>query len=144
MPSVTVKFKSNKAAEQFAANFSMLGERATVEIRESNAIVSSDDHKAVRFVKHMASDLAEEMRCTAYANRMLSAILECMATGESRKVSLMDNTEQQMTVRQAEVLGSTHDRLNEENQAAFLVLASESKDAYAHAVNFARTNEEIV
>jgi hypothetical protein len=54
----------------------------------------------------------------------------------------MDNSTQKVTVRHAEVIASVYDRLSEENQTAFLVLATESKDTYAHTVNFAKANEE--
>lgn len=141
MPSVTVKFKSNKAAEEFAANFSILGERAVVDIRESTAVISSDDPKALRFVKQTADDMLENARCLAYAHRLLTAITECINSDKNATVTLMDNTKQSISMGHALALASMHDRLNEENQAAFLVLASESKDAYTHAVNFARANE---
>jgi hypothetical protein len=144
MPSVTVKFKSNKAAEEFAADFSILRDKAVVEIHESTAVISSDDPKALRFVKKTADDMMEDVRCLAYAHRLLSAITECISTEKNATVSLMDSTEQSINIGHALALASMHDRLNEENQAAFLVLASESKDAYAHAVNFARANEEMI
>jgi hypothetical protein len=142
MAKVSVKFKSNKAAEEFAANFSILGDRATVEVRESTAVVSSDDPKALRFVKQSATDYVEEVRYKGMANRLLSAIAECIKSGKGTTVELMDNTKQQVTVRHAEAIASAYDRLSEENQTAFLVLATESKDTYAHAVNFAKANEE--
>ena len=39
MAKVTIKFKSNVAAEEFAANFSILNDTATVNINESTAAV---------------------------------------------------------------------------------------------------------
>jgi hypothetical protein len=53
----------------------------------------------------------------------------------------MDNSTQKVSVRHAETMASVYDKLNEENQTAFLVLASESKDTYSHTVNFAKANE---
>ena len=141
MGKITVKFKSNKAAEEFAANFSILGDRAMVEVRESTAVVSSDDPKALRFVKQSANDYIEEIRCRGMADRLLLAITECIKSGKGTTVQLMDNSTQQVTVRHAEAIASAYDKLSEENQTAFLVLASESKDTFTHAVNFARSNE---
>ena len=141
MGKITVKFKSNKAAEEFAANFSILGDRAMVEVRESTAVVSSDDPKALRFVKQSATDYIEEIRCRGMADRLLLAITECIKSGKGTTVQLMDNSTQQVTVRHAEAIASAYDKLSEENQTAFLVLASESKDTFTHAVNFARSNE---
>jgi len=143
MERVTIKFKSRKAAEEFAANFSILGEKTLVTVTESSVSVASENPRAVRFVKQTASELVEDFRCRAIATKMLSAISESVSTGKSKTVDLMDSTKQTITPRHAQVLASTYDQLNEENQAAFLVLAAESKDAYAHAVNFARTNEEM-
>lgn len=142
MPKVAVKFKSNKAAEEFAANFSVLGDKAAVEINESTAIVSSDDPKALRFVKQSANEYVEELYCKSMANRLLTAITECISNGKETTVQLMDNNTQKVTVRHAEAIASVYDKLSEENQTAFLVLATESKDTYAHAVNFAKANEE--
>jgi hypothetical protein len=142
MAKVSVKFKSNKAAEEFAAAFSVLGDKAAVEIKESTAIVSSDDPKALRFVKQSANEYVEELYCKSMANRLLAAITECISNGNETTVQLMDNSTQKVTVRHAEVIASVYDRLSEENQTAFLVLATESKDTYAHTVNFAKANEE--
>ena len=141
MGKITVKFKSNKAAEEFAANFSILGDKAMVDVRESTAVVSSDDPKALRFVKQSANDYIEEIRCRGMADRLLLAITECIKSGKGTTVQLMDNSTQQVTVRHAEAIASAYDKLSEENQTAFLVLASESKDTFTHAVNFARSNE---
>ena len=141
MPKVAVKFKSNKAAEEFAAAFSVLGDKAVVEINESTAIVSSDDPKALRFVKQSANEYVEELYCRSMANRLLGAITECIRNGKETTVQLMDNSAQKVTVRHAEAIASMYDKLSEENQTAFLVLATESKDTYEHAVNFARSNE---
>ena len=141
MAKVSVKFKSNKAAEEFAANFSILGDRATVEVQESTAVVSSDDPKALRFVKQSATDYLEAIRCGGMADRLLLAITECIKSGKGATIELMDNSKQQMSVRHAEAIASAYDKLSEENQTAFLVLASESKDTFIHAVNFARSNE---
>lgn len=142
MPSVTVKFKSNEAASDFAASLSIMGDKAAIEVNESTAVVSSDDPKAVRFVKHTADEMVESALWMTHANRMLSAIMECVSSNKSQAIKLMDGTNQTVTVRQAEALMSLHDRLNEENQGSLLILASESSDSYNHAVNFARTNEE--
>ena len=142
MPKVAVKFKSNKAAEEFAAAFSVLGGKAAVEINESTAIVSSNDPKAIRFVKQSANEYVEELYWRSMANRLLAAITECIGNGKETTVQLMDNSTQKVTVRHAEAIASVYDRLSEENQTAFLVLATESKDTYAHTVNFAKANEE--
>ena len=142
MGSVSVKFKSNKAAEEFAVSFSILGDRATVEVQESTVVVSSDDPKALRFVKQSVTEYADEMRCKAMAHKLLVAITECIRSGKTTTIQLMDNSTQKVSVRHAETMASVYDKLNEENQTAFLVLASESKDTYSHTVNFAKANEE--
>jgi len=54
----------------------------------------------------------------------------------------MNNDIQIVSVKHAEAFANVYDRLNEENQTAFLVLASENKHTYEHAVNFAKANEE--
>ena len=143
MASVKVKFKSNEAASEFAATLSTMGNKADVSIDESTAVISSEDPAAVRFVKSMAEEMFQEKMWSAYANRMLSTIMKCVAEDKSESVVLMDNTKQIVTKRQAEALVSMHDRLSEENQISFLLLASESQDSYMHALNFAKTNEEI-
>ena len=49
-----------------------------------------------------------------------------------------------MSIAHAKAMASAYDKLNEENQTAFLVLASENKETYMHAVNFAQDNEETL
>jgi hypothetical protein len=142
MPKISIKFKSNNAAEEFATNFSILGDKASIAVNESTAVVSSDDPKAIRFVKQSALEHVEEVRYKGMANRFLSVITECIKSSKETTVELMDSTTQQVTVRHAKAIASAYDRLSEENQTAFLVLATESKDTYAHAVNFAKANEE--
>ena len=53
---------------------------------------------------------------------------------------LIDGSRQVMTPPQAQAFARAHDRLVAENQGAFLVLASENKDAYARALAFAMKN----
>ncbi len=142
MSKIAVKFKSNKAAEEFAATFSVLGGNTIVEIKESTAIVTSNDPKAIRFVKQSANEHVEEVYCRNMANRLLAAITECINSGKETVLQLMNGDTQKVTVRHAGAIASVYDRLSEENQTAFLVLATENKETYAHTINFAKANEE--
>jgi hypothetical protein len=142
MAKVTIKFKTDVAAEEFAANFSMLNDTATVKINESTAAVYSDDPRTIRFIKHTTDRLAENTQCRNIATKLLKTITECISDGESKNINLMNNDIQIVSVKHAEAFANVYDKLNEENQTAFLVLASENKHTYEHAVNFAKANEE--
>ena len=91
MAKVTIKFKSNVAAEEFAANFSMLNNTATVNINESTAAVYSDDPRTIRFIKHTTDRLAENTQCRNIATKLLKTITECISDGESKNINLMNN-----------------------------------------------------
>lgn len=142
MPKIAVKFKSNKAAEEFAASFAILGDTTSIEIKESTAIMSSNNPKALRFVRQTTNEYVEEMRYKSMANRLLTAITESINSGRETVLQLMDNSKQKITTHHAEAIASVYDRLSEENQTAFLVLATMSKDTYTHAINFAKSNKE--
>ena len=126
MKSINVKFKSKQSAEQFATHFNVLDGKANVMVSENTVTVSSYDPRAIRFVK------------------MLTSITECLNGSKSNSIELLDNQIQNMSIAHAKAMAFAYDKLNEENQTAFLVLASENKETYMHAVNFAQDNKETL
>lgn len=144
MKSINVKFKSKQSAEQFATHFNVLDGKANVIVSENTVTVSSYDPRAIRFVKHTTEDIREETKNKAIARKMLTSITECLNGSKSNSIELLDNQIQNMSIAHAKAMAFAYDKLNEENQTAFLVLASENKETYMHAVNFAQDNKETL
>jgi hypothetical protein len=141
MPKVTVKFKKDKAASEFAANFSILDDGAKVTVKGKEATVVSSNPRTVSVVKQLSKDVVEDIRYGEIADAMLSAIRESIS-GSRVSIRLLDGETQSMTPAQGEALARAYDRLSESNQSAFLILASEGREAFTHAIGFARKNEE--
>jgi hypothetical protein len=142
MPKVTVKFRGAKSAGEFAANFAILDDKAKVTTSGTSATVTSSNPKTVALVKQMARDIVEDRRFGGMVDAMLGTIRTCLSEDRAVQMSLLDGSVQTMSPAHAQAFARAHDRLNEENQGAFLILASESKDAYARCLGFARKNEE--
>ena len=141
MPKVTVRFKKSMAANEFAANFSILDDGAKVTVKGKEATVVSSNPKTVSLVKQMSKEILEDIRHSEIADGVLSAIRESLS-GKKVSLRLLDGEVQSMTPSQGEALARAYDRLSESNQHAFLILAAEGREAFAHAVGFARKNEE--
>lgn len=142
MPKVTVRFKKNKTAKEFAVNFSILDDNAKVTVSGKTATVVSNNPATVSAVKHMARQVVEDVRHAEIVEGMVSAIRRSISEGCAVPIRLMDGTPQTITMAHGEALARTFDRLSESNQAAFLLLAAEDREGFAHAVGFARSNEE--
>ena len=134
MPKVTVRFKKSEAANLFAANFSILDDGAKVTVKGKEAT-------AVSLVKQMSKEILEDIRHSEITDEVLSAIRESLS-GKKVSLRLLDGEVQSMTPSQGEALARAYDRLSESNQHAFLILAAEGREAFTHAVGFARKNEE--
>lgn len=143
MKQIAIKFKTQEAAEEFTLAFASSGSEAMIqESADSRTVViSSSSPRALSFVRGVAKDMHESAVCRGYANRLLGAITESVATDHAVKVSLMDGSEIQVNPQNARLLASVHDRLDEGKQVPFLVFASESSNSYQHAVGFATANE---
>lgn len=143
MKQISVKFKTQKAAEDFILAFASSGSEATIQESADSrtVVVSTSSPRAASFVRGVVKDMHESAVCRGYANRLLGAITESVATGNSSKVSLMDGSEIRVNPQNARLLASVHDRLDEGKQIPFLVFASESRSSYEHAVGFATANE---
>ena len=141
MPKVTVRFKKDKTAKEFAANFSILDDGAKVTIKGKEATVVSSNPRTVSVVKQLSKDVIEDIRHAEIADGILSAIRESLS-GKRTSVRLLDGETQSITPSQGQALARAYDRLSESNQSAFLILIAEGREAFTHAVGFARNNEE--
>jgi len=141
MPKVTVRFKKDKAAEEFAANFSILDDGAKVTVKGKEATVVSSNPRTVSVVKQLSKDVLEDIRHAEIADGILSAIRESLS-GKRTSVRLLDGETQSITPSQGQALARAYDRLSESNQSAFLILIAEGRGAFTHAVGFAKKNEE--
>jgi len=141
MPKVTVRFKKDKAAEEFAANFSILDDGAKVTVKGKEATVVSSNPRTVSVVKQLSKDVLEDIRHAEIADGILSAIRESLS-GKRTSVRLLDGETQSITPSQGQALARAYDRLSESNQSAFLILIAEGREAFTHAVGFAKKNEE--
>ena len=140
MAKVTIKFKGAKAADEFAANFAILDDAAKVTKSGKSATVVSSNPNTVALVKQMAAHVVEDVRLGGVVESMLRGIRTCLTEDRRVALVLIDGSRQVMTPPQAQAFALAHDRLVAENQGAFLVLASENKDAYARALAFAMKN----
>lgn len=143
MKQISVKFKTQKAAEDFILAFASSGSEAMIQESADSrtVVVSTSSPRAASFVRGVVRDMHESAVCRGYANRLLGAITESVATDHAVKVSLMDGSDVQVNPQNARLLASIHDRLEEGKQIPFLVFASESRSSYEHAVGFATANE---
>lgn len=143
MKQISVKFKTQKAAEDFILAFASSGSEATIQesADSGTVVVSTSSPRAASFVRGVVKDMHESAVCRGYANRLLGAITESVATDRAIAVSLMDGSEVQVNPQNARLLANIHDRLDEGRQVPFLVFASESRNSYEHAVGFATANE---
>jgi len=143
MGKITIKFKSDKAASEFATNLSVLEGRADVAVIDGGSVViTSNDTLAMAFAKNMVDEIKEEIMCINGANRLLKAITESITSESTVEFRMMNGDLQPINPRHARALALMHDTLSEAKQTAFLVFAVESKQGYEQAVNFARANDK--
>jgi hypothetical protein len=141
MKKLTVKFKTDMSANEFAESLTVLNGKANVIVENSSVVVSSDNALVVAFAQNILEDMKERLAYRTAANRFLRAITESISTGKVSEFCCIDGTVQKIDPIHARALANMHDMLSEENQATFLVLACENKSAYEKTVNFARANE---
>jgi hypothetical protein len=141
LKTVSVKFKTAEAAQQFATSLGGLGEGTDVSVDGTSTVVRSENPRMIMYIQHLAKDIRESASCRDYAKRLLGAINESISSDSSTRMSLMDGTEVKITPQQARLLAAVHDGLLGENQVPFLVFASESKDTYQNAADFAASFE---
>ena len=143
MKQITVKFKTQKAAEEFLHAFASSGGDASIqESADSKTVtISSTSARTMSFVREVIRDMHESANCRKHANRLLDAISEAVMNDSPSRVALMDGGEVALTPRNARLLANLHDMLNESRQSSFLVFACESKASHEHALGFAITNE---
>lgn len=137
MKTLTVKFRTNEAAGKFAGDLSSIGDAVSVMVEGNVVTLRSDDPRLVSVVREMQED--SKMRSTA--DSMLKAIVECLNDTTLKQITFMDGTVGRLTRTHARVLSKMHDRLDESNRAAFLILASQDKDSFERAVEFSKHNE---
>lgn len=145
MKQITVRFKTEEAAKDFALAFASSGGEATIHENAQNGIrsvtVVSSSSRAISFVREVAKDMHESINCRKYAHGLLRAINEAVESDMASEVLLMDGGKVALSPRNAGLLSRLHDRLDESRQASFLVFACESKSSHEHALGFALTNE---
>lgn len=143
MKQIAVKFKTQKAAEEFLHAFASSGGDAAIQesADSKTVVISSASTRTLSFVREVARDMHESANCRKYAKALLGAISEAVMNDLPSQVSLMDGGEVALTPRNARLLANLHDMLDESRQASFLVFACESKASHEHALGFALTNE---
>lgn len=142
MKKVTVKFKNTDSATEFASVMSILENRVQVEVLDGSVSLITDDAIAMAFAKNTIDDIKEEVYFMKRANVFLKSIIESMSENRKVKATLLDGTNLMITPEQARVLANAYDSLSAANQTAYLIFASESKQSYQNAVNFAKANEK--
>jgi hypothetical protein len=141
LKTVSVKFKTEEAAQRFVVSLGGLGEDTEASVSGTSAVVRSENPRMIMYIQHLAKDIRESASCRGYAKRLLAAINESISTNSSARMALMDGTEVRVTPKQARLLAAVHDGLLGENQVPFLVFASESKNTYQNAADFAASFE---
>lgn len=136
MKKISIKFASDEKAERFAGDLSFLGESVSVD--GSIVSVRTDSENVARIFENMR----DEMRSRMIANGMLEAIVECLTDRNLKQITFMDGTTGRMTRNYAKLMSRVHDRLDESNRTAFLILASQDKQSFEKAVEFSKNNEE--
>jgi len=142
MPKITVNFRKESTARDFADNFSILDADARVSAKGRTATVVTSDPSVVGMVKVMMRDLSEESSVSDAVDSVLGAIRSAATDGRRVSLELMDGSSQVVTHAHADALARAHDSLAEENQRVFLLLVAESKEGYARAVEFAQNHED--
>lgn len=142
MKKITVKFKNTESANQFASTMSILEDRVHIEVLDGSVSLISDDAIAMAFAKNTIDDIKEEIYYLKKANVFLKAILESIKENKKVKGTLLDGTNQVITPEQAKSIATAYDNLSEANQTAYLIFASENKQSYQNAINFAKANEK--
>lgn len=142
MPKITVNFRKESTARDFADNFSILDADARVSAKGRTATVVTSDPSVVGMVKAMMRDLSEESSVSDAVDSVLTA-LRSAVVGEGRVfLEMADGSRQIVMPSHARALARAHDILAEENQRVFLLLVAENKEAYARAVAFAQNHED--
>lgn len=142
MKKITVKFKDTENANEFASTMSILENRVQIEVLDGSVSLISDDVIAMAFAKNTIDDIKEEIYYLKKANVFLKAILEAIKENRRVKGTLLDGTDQVITPENAKVIATAYDSLSEANQTAYLIFASENKQSYQNAINFAKANEK--
>lgn len=142
MKKITVKFKDTENANSFASTMSILENRVQIEVLDGSVSLISDDVIAMAFAKNTIDDIKEEIYYLKKANVFLKAILEAIKENRRVKGTLLDGTDQVITPENAKVIATAYDSLSEANQTAYLIFASENKQSYQNAINFAKANEK--
>lgn len=142
MKKITLTFKREDSANNFAESLSILEGKASVSVEGTRVAITSDDPMIAAFAKNIMSDINEEILYNNMKNRFLKAMAESLYTGNSTMLKLMDGTTQKITPSDARSLASVHDMLSESNQLSFLVLAAENKSNFQKALAFAKAKQE--
>lgn len=142
MKKITVKFKNMESANEFASTMSILEDRVQIEIIDGSVSLISDDAIAMAFAKNTIDDIKEEIYYLKKANVFLKSILEAIRENKRVGGTLLDGTSQVITPENARVIANAYDNLSEANQSAYLIFASENKQSYRNAINFAKANEK--
>jgi Zn finger protein HypA/HybF involved in hydrogenase expression len=87
-------------------------------------------------------EMIEERKLNMVADKMLESIVECLTDKNLKRITFIDGSIGQMTRTYAKSLSKMHDRLDESNRTAFLILASQDKQSFEKAVEFSKNNEE--
>jgi hypothetical protein len=142
MKKITLTFKKEDSANNFAGSLSILEGKASVSVEGTRVAITSDDPMIAAFAKNIMSDINEEILYVNMKNRFLKAMAESLYTGNSTTLKLMDGTVQKITPSDARSLALVHDMLSESNQLSFLVLAAENKGNFQKAIAFAKAKQE--
>lgn len=142
MKKIMVKFKNTENANEFASTMSILEDRVQIEVLDGSVSLISDDAIAMAFAKNTIDDIKEEIYYLKRANVFLKSILEAIKENKKVKGTLLDGTNQVITPENARVIANAYDNLSEANQTAYLIFASENKQSYQNAINFAKANEK--
>lgn len=142
MKKITLTFKKEDSANNFAESLSILEGKASVSVEGTRVAITSNDPMIAAFAKNIMSDINEEILYVNMKNRFLKAMAESLYTGNSTMLKLMDGTVQKITPSDARSLALVHDMLSESNQLSFLVLAAENKGNFQKAIAFAKAKQE--
>lgn len=137
MKRLTVKFKDSDAANRFVENLSLVGDAMSMTIHENLVTLQSSSPRLVTLINEMQ----EDSKMQSIADSMLRSIVECLTDRTLKQITFMDGTVGRLTRSCALSMSKMHDRLDESNRAAFLILASQDKDSFERAVEFSKHNE---
>lgn len=142
MPKVTVNFRKESTAREFADNFSILDVDAKVTAKGSTATVVTSDPRVVGMVKAMMADLSDDSRVSDAVDSVLTVLRSAVVREGRVFLEMADGSRQIVMPSHARALARAHDMFAEENQRVFLLLVAENKEAYARAVDFAQNHED--